>query len=81
MLRSGQTKLVENLANPMSAMPGFEAMKAQQEAFMKAMTGGWPGAAPAKEDAKPEPASNSEDLDEIKQQLADLQSKLSKLGQ
>jgi len=89
MLRSGQTKLVENLSNPMSAMPGFEAMKAQQEAFMKAMTGGlaggWPGvgagAAPAKESPKPESASNSEDLDEIKQQLADLQSKLSKLGQ
>ena len=79
MLRDGQSKMMENIANPMSAMPGFEAMKAQQEAFMKAMTGGW-GAA-TKPAPEPEAPAKTEDLDEIKQQLADLQAKLSKLGQ
>ena len=35
MLREGQSKFVENMStmNPMSTMPGFEAMQAQQEAF------------------------------------------------
>jgi polyhydroxyalkanoate synthesis regulator protein len=70
-----------NTMNPLSNMPGFDAMQAQQEAFMKAMTGGWAGATPKPE---PEPektheAENSEDLDAIKKQLADLQDKLSKL--
>src|SRR6056297_399714 len=45
MLRNGQSKMLENMtkANPLTAMPGMEAMRAQQEAFMKAMTGGLPG--------------------------------------
>lgn len=81
MLREGQSKMMENMEaiNPMAKMPGFEAMKAQQEAFMKAMTGGmgaWGGAEPS-EESKPE--EEGEDLDAIKQQLADLQEKLSKL--
>jgi len=62
--------------NPMAKMPGFEAMQAQQQAFMKAITGGmtnWSAPAP---EAKPD---GGEDLDAIKQQLADLQDKLSKL--
>ena len=80
MLRDGQAKMMENIANPMSAMPGFEAMKAQQEAFLKAMTGGWGGTG-SKPEPEPEAPAKPEDLDEIKQQLADLQSKLSKLGQ
>ena len=79
MLRNGQSKMMENFANPMAAMPGFEAMKAQQEAFMKAMTGGWMGGSgPAPEGEAP--AEKADDLDEIKQQLADLQDKLSKMG-
>ncbi|MEP5729143.1 MAG: polyhydroxyalkanoate synthesis repressor PhaR [Sulfitobacter sp.] len=81
MLRDGQAKMVENMnsLNPMAKMPGMDAMQAQQEAFLKAMTGGWAGGTgPAQE--KPEPRADSgEDLDEIKQQLADLQEKLSKL--
>jgi polyhydroxyalkanoate synthesis repressor PhaR len=80
MLRDGQSKVMENMTamNPMAAMPGFEAMRAQQEAFMKAMTGGWPaGSAPAKD----EDEGSKEDLDEIKKQLAELQQKLSKMGQ
>lgn len=81
MLRDGQSKMVENMAamNPLASMPGFEAMRAQQETFLKAMTGGmagqWP-AASSDEDAEPEA---SDELSEIRKQLADLQSKLSKL--
>jgi polyhydroxyalkanoate synthesis repressor PhaR len=46
MLREGQSKMMEQMtkANPMAKLPGFEAMRAQQEAFFKAMTGGFPGA-------------------------------------
>jgi hypothetical protein len=41
-----------NKANPMAKLPGFEAMRAQQEAFFKAMTSGFPGASsgPSKDD-------------------------------
>ena len=60
-------------ANPMAAMPGFDAMRAQQEAFFKAMTGGMiPGAAKPKEEG--------DDLTDIKDQLSALQEKLNKMG-
>jgi polyhydroxyalkanoate synthesis repressor PhaR len=75
MLRDGQSKAMENMgkASPMASMPGFDAMRAQQAAFFKAMTGGMiPGAATS------EPADD--DLGEIKDQLAALQEKLSKMG-
>ena len=81
MLRESQSNMVEKMSamNPISQMPGFEAMKAQQEAFLKAMTGGlagdWAGAgkeAPAEEDS-------GDDLEDIKKQMAQLQEKLSKL--
>jgi len=79
MLRDGQSRVMENMSaiNPMAKMPGMEVMQAQQEAFMKAMTGGWTGANPGAAD-QPGP-EKGEDLDAIKQQLADLQDKLSKL--
>jgi polyhydroxyalkanoate synthesis regulator protein len=68
--------------NPMASMPGFEAMRAQQEALMKAMTGGlgkgWSGPSAEEEDA-PTPASEEDELSQIKRQLAELQNKLSKL--
>ncbi|MEX5726860.1 polyhydroxyalkanoate synthesis repressor PhaR [Rhodovulum iodosum] len=76
MLRDGQSKMMQNMGkmNPMAAVPGFEAMQAQQEAFLKAMTGGWaPSSTPEKE--------SEEDLAEIKQQLAELQDKLSKINE
>ncbi|MEM8978839.1 MAG: polyhydroxyalkanoate synthesis repressor PhaR [Pseudomonadota bacterium] len=81
MLRDGQSKVVENMGalNPMAQMPGFEAMQAQQKAFMAAMTGGltpWNGATTSPESAE----ASGDDLGEIKQQLADLQEKLSKLS-
>jgi polyhydroxyalkanoate synthesis repressor PhaR len=79
MLREGQSKMLGTM-NPMSSMPGFEAMQAQQEAFMKAFTPGlgqWPTGGPAAQD---EPAAQGDDLSDIKAQLAELQSKLSKMG-
>ena len=80
MLRDGQSRMMENMnaMNPMSKMPGFEAMQAQQKAFLKAMTGGmagqWPGTTPQAEDKE-----DGEDLDAIKKQLSELQDKLSKM--
>ena len=77
MLREGQSTIMENMtrANPMSAMPGFEEMQRQQQAFMKTMMSGWPGL-----QASNESAGDEDDLDQIKKQLADLQDKLSKLN-
>ena len=86
MLREGQSKVMESMANPMSAMPGLDAMKAQQEAFMKAMTGGlgsgWPGATDANEDdgGSDEEKDSGSELDEIRSQLAAMQDQLSKMG-
>lgn len=82
MLRDGQSKMIENIGviNPMTKMPGFDAMQAQQQAFMKAMTGGlgqWSGPASEPEEAEKD---GGEDLDAIKKQLAELQVKLSKLS-
>lgn len=82
MLRQSQTKMMENLSalpNPMAAVPGFEAMRKQQEVFLKSMMGGVPGwtnPAAAKEDEAP---ASPDDIAEIKRQLAELQKKLSKL--
>ena len=80
MLRDGQSKAMENLTvvNPMAAMPGFEMMKAQQEAFMKAMTGGLSGSTPASH-AEQTTSESADELNDIKSQLAELQEKLSKL--
>jgi polyhydroxyalkanoate synthesis repressor PhaR len=83
MLRDGQSKMMENFANPLSAMPGFEAMKAQQEAFLKAMTGGmtgWGGDDHDDASGGGGGGGGKDDLNAIKQQLADLQKQLSKLG-
>lgn len=82
MLRNSQTKMLENMAhfpNPMAAVPGFEALRKQQEAFLKSMMGGvpgWGGTGPAPDAEAP---AKDDDLAEIKRQLAELQSKLSKL--
>ncbi|NAZ36275.1 polyhydroxyalkanoate synthesis repressor PhaR [Rubellimicrobium sp. CFH 75288] len=52
MLREGQAKMLDQMAktNPMAKMPGFEALRAQQEAFFKAMTGGFGTTAPRKDE-------------------------------
>lgn len=83
MLRESQAKMMENfagIATPMANMPGFDALRKQQEAFMKTMMGGmpgWGGSGPARDEAEPKDAP--QDLAEIKRQLAELQQKLSKL--
>ncbi len=83
MLREGQSKMMENLTaipNPMSAMPGFEAMRKQQEAFLKGIMGGMPGWSSSGPEVEPvTEATSAEELAQIKKQLADLQKKLSKL--
>jgi polyhydroxyalkanoate synthesis repressor PhaR len=82
MLRDGQSKMMGNmgvLPNPMAAMPGFELMRKQQEAFMKTMMGGvtgWTGPNPVPDE---KPGTNAEELAQIKRQLTELQTKLSKL--
>lgn len=78
MLRESQSKVLENIASPMSSVPGFDQIKAQQEAFMKTMMGGWSTPEADNEEAsKPEQSS---ELDAIKQQLSDLQATLSKMS-
>lgn len=82
MLREGQSKMMGAAINPMAAMPGFDAMKAQQEAFMKAMTGGLSGSwsGPSVEAEETEPEAGETELDEIKAQLAAMQAQLAKMG-
>ena len=88
MLRDSQSQIVENLTvmNPIANIPGFEAIKTQQETFIKAMTGGmtegWSERDKPSESATSgaeATSENSEDLDEIKRQLADLQTKLNRM--
>lgn len=89
MLRTGQSKLMEQFAhlpNPMAAMPGFDALQRQQQAFLKSiMEGRMPGSsgpAPEEEEAPEKPkakARGEDDLAAIKKQLAELQAKLSRL--
>jgi polyhydroxyalkanoate synthesis repressor PhaR len=87
MLREGQSKMLENLStfpNPMASMPGFETLQRQQQAFLKSIMGGF---APAgtnadapDDDEKPKgKPRDGDDLAAIRKQLAELQSKLSKL--
>ncbi len=83
MFRESQSAWVENMqkVNPMAKLPGFEAVQAQQEAFLKAMTGGMGSTGvPPTQDGEGD-NTPSEDLGEIKKQLAELQQKLSKLGE
>lgn len=90
MLRGGQSKMMEGLStfpNPMSSMPGFEALQRQQQMFLKAMTAGWPAhsSGPEPEDGGDAAASaapgksDNGDMAEIRKQLAELQKKISKL--
>ena len=82
MLRDSQTKMMENMEkmNPMSAVPGYEAVRAQQEAFLKAMTGGCVGglSGPQAESRATE-SDEKRELEEMRRQLAEMKSKLDKL--
>ena len=84
MLRSGQSKIVENMTamNPLAQMPGFKEMQEQQAAFFKAMTGGWTPApeAPADPSVVPDEAQSREELDGIRKQLAEMQAMLAKMN-
>lgn len=89
MLRDSQSKMVENLTkvpSPMAAVPGFDAMRKQQEMFLKSIMGGVPGwsgkgTTPDVDDTPPakDATKESDELRDIKAQLAELQKKLSKL--
>ncbi|CAM4053518.1 polyhydroxyalkanoate synthesis repressor PhaR [Paracoccus yeei] len=89
MLREGQSKMMENLAtfpNPMSSMPGFEALQRQQRLFLKAMAAGWGAAGSSGPEAEDDDATSprrarkgEEDMDEIRKQLAELQKRISRL--
>ena len=80
MLREGQSKIMGGIPNALTAMPGFDAMRKQQEAFMKTMLGGMPGWAssgPAPDQS--DTPTSSDEIAAIKKQLEELQKKLSKL--
>ena len=83
MLREGQSKILGNIGgipNPLTAMPGFDAMRKQQETFMKTMLGGMPGWASSGPASDTDNApSSSDEIAAIKKQLEELQKKLSKL--
>jgi polyhydroxyalkanoate synthesis repressor PhaR len=85
MLRDSQAKMMQNLTafpNPMAAVPGFDALRKQQEAFLKTVMGGmpgWGGSGPKREEEDTPAPAAPDDIAEIKQQLAELQKKLSKL--
>ena len=74
MFRQSQEKVLGNFPG----LPGMDAIKAQQEAFLKVMSGGMPKMWPS---ASSGPSNDEKtDLDDIKAQLAELQEKLSKIG-
>ena len=81
MLREGHSHLLENMTKipgPMGSMPGIEALQAQQKAFLKNMMAGW-GTAGSSGPAPEETGDERGELDAIKKQLAELQSKLNKM--
>lgn len=90
MLRDSQSKMIEKMGSgPMATIPGFEALQAQQRAFMNALTGGimtpgragstGPQADPAAGEGPAADSGDEGDLDDIRKQLSALQDKLSKL--
>lgn len=78
MLRDGQSKVMEQMSSPINTVPGFDQIKAQQEAFLKSMMGGW--SAPDATDAAPKAGKDSDELETIKKQLAEMQAALSRMG-
>ncbi len=72
MLQNNQAKMMENFqALPIAQVPGFDAMRKQQEAFMKTMMPGWGNTQKSDEPA--------DDIADIRRQLSELQAKLSRL--
>jgi len=83
MLREGQQKMLENISSS-KPLPGFEAIKAQQEAFLATFANGfgkWPMQTSSKEStAGGEVNNKTEELEAIKKQLSDLQEQLRKMN-
>ena len=85
MLREGQSKMLEQLANlqhPMASMPGFAEMQRQQQKFLRALMTGWTPSGPGSErepDALQPADADSPDMAEIRRQLAELQARIAKL--
>ncbi len=79
MFRDSQSKWVEQMSrsNPMVGLSGFEAVQAQQEAFLKAMM---PAVGEMSEPKKSSQRDDKEDLDDIRKQLSELQEKLSRMN-
>ncbi|MEM9394838.1 MAG: polyhydroxyalkanoate synthesis repressor PhaR [Pseudomonadota bacterium] len=83
MLRDSQEKVMASMSNPMAAVPGFEQMQKQQRAFLETMMGGWTGGTTSTipevdmGEAAQDAAADSNEIEDIKRQLADLQKKLS----
>ncbi len=83
MLREGQQKMLENISSS-KTLPGFEAIKAQQEAFLATFANGfgkWPMQTSSKESTAGSDVNNkTEELEAIKKQLSDLQEQLRKMN-
>jgi len=82
MLKQQQTELMDNLQStlpdPMAAFGGAEDWQRKQQEFMSAMMGNW-GKQEAGDAPRSTPAPVAEDIEDIKKQLAALQSKLDNL--
>ncbi|QFU09395.1 PHB/PHA accumulation regulator DNA-binding domain protein [Rhodobacteraceae bacterium THAF1] len=80
MLRQSQQKMM----TPMTVVPGFEVMQKQQEAFLKAMTGGgWSVGTDTSDEPEPKadaPKADTTEMDEIRKQLKQMQDALNKLN-
>ncbi|MCC6009099.1 MAG: polyhydroxyalkanoate synthesis repressor PhaR [Rhodobacteraceae bacterium] len=84
MMRENQSRFMEGvqqtISTPITAMQGIEEMQRRQREAMARMMGGWMGVG-SEDDTQPEgqPDATARELEAIKAQLAELQSKLSKL--
>lgn len=83
IMRAGQTQFLKNFGDlsPISKVSGFDAIAAQQEAFLKAMAQGFniQSSGIKKPERQDDSEHKSDDLSEIKAQLEALQKKLNQL--
>ena len=80
MLRGGQAKMLDSMTamNPLMNTPAFKALRDQQAAIVRAMTGAQEAAAAP--EPSPAPKEQGEELDDIKRQLAEMQERLSRMN-
>lgn len=87
MLRESQSRMIDNLTHipsPVDSIPGFQSLRKQQEGFLRSVMAAWPGATdtePPSESQRPMAArdTGSDDIADIRRQLAELQAKLAGL--